>query len=313
MLIAVVLLCACTPTSERPEPRVEDTAVAAAPGPELPPPTFLPDVPSRLAALGDVHGDLRAARRALQLAGAIDGDDQWIGGDLVVIQTGDQLDRGDKERKILDLFEALAVEAHAAGGGFYSLLGNHEIMNVELDFRYVTDGGADDFDDFSWEGDDNPPSDLPAEQLGRAEAFRPGGHYAQLLANHNVVMVVGDTAFVHGGIHAAHVEYGLEQINRHTQKWMLGKRDYPEVLSGDLSPVWSRAYSDDDEPTDCEGLDEALAAIPASRMVVGHTVQDVINPACDGKVWRIDVGMAEYYGGVPMALEIVGETIAVLE
>ena len=53
---------------------------------------------------------------------------------------GDQLDRGDGERAILDPFEELADQAHAAGGGFHALLGNHEVMNVEEDFRYVTDG-----------------------------------------------------------------------------------------------------------------------------------------------------------------------------
>ena len=34
-------------------------------------------------AIGDLHGDLSAARTALRLAGAIDSTDTWIGGDLV--------------------------------------------------------------------------------------------------------------------------------------------------------------------------------------------------------------------------------------
>ena len=59
----------------------------------------------RIVAFGDVHGDLEAARGALRLAGAIDEQDRWIGGDLIVVQTGDQLDRGDQEQAILDLFE----------------------------------------------------------------------------------------------------------------------------------------------------------------------------------------------------------------
>ena len=48
------------------------------------------DLPSRfpsaerLVAIGDLHGDLEAARGALALAGAIDGDDRWIGGNMVV-------------------------------------------------------------------------------------------------------------------------------------------------------------------------------------------------------------------------------------
>src|SRR5688500_6932282 len=58
---------------------------------------------ARVIAIGDLHGDLAATRRALRLAGAIDEHDRWIGGDLVVVQTGDQLDRGDDEQAIVDL------------------------------------------------------------------------------------------------------------------------------------------------------------------------------------------------------------------
>jgi hypothetical protein len=92
----------------------------------------------RIVAIGDLHGDLNATRQALRLAGAIDASDQWIGGDLVVVQTGDQLDRGDNEQEILDLFERLASQAAKTGGAVYSLNGNHELMNAVFDFRYVT-------------------------------------------------------------------------------------------------------------------------------------------------------------------------------
>ena len=68
--------------------------------------------------MGDVHGDYDAAISALKLAGAIDDNLRWIGGDLTIVQTGDQLDRGDQERAILDLFERIADEAHEAGGAF---------------------------------------------------------------------------------------------------------------------------------------------------------------------------------------------------
>jgi hypothetical protein len=31
-------------------------------------------------------------------------------------------------------------------------------------------------------------------------------------------------------------------------------------------------------------------------MVVGHTVQNGINSACDGKIWRTDIGMSRSFG-----------------
>src|SRR2546426_10315206 len=70
----------------------------------------------RAVAIGDLHGDIAGARAALRAAGAIDAADQWLGGDLTVVQLGDILDRGDDEAKIIDLLERLDRDARAAGG-----------------------------------------------------------------------------------------------------------------------------------------------------------------------------------------------------
>jgi hypothetical protein len=99
----------------------------------------------RIVAIGDLHGDLSATRNALLLAGVIDENDLWVGGTTVVVQTGDQLDRGDDELEILDLLDALTLQAQAAGGAVHVLNGNHELMNVKQDLRYVTLGGFLDF------------------------------------------------------------------------------------------------------------------------------------------------------------------------
>ena len=37
-----------------------------------------------------------------------------------------------------------------------------------------------------------------------------------------------------------------------------------------------------------------------------------ITSACQGKVWRVDVGLAAYYGGPTQVLVIEGETVTVL-
>ena len=279
---------------------------------EVPPPTVVAAA-ERVVAIGDVHGDLAVTRTALTLAGAIDDQDAWAGGALVVVQTGDQIDRGDDDRAILDWFEVLADEAHAAGGAVYTLSGNHEVMNVELDLRYVSDGSLDAFADIEYDPTDPELADLPEEQRGRAAAFRPGGPYAQLLAGRNVVQMVGDVVFVHGGVLPDHVEHGIEVINGETQAWMRGETEEPDVLDGSDSPIWARNYSEDPDDDDCALLDEALAGLGAATMVVGHTRQEEITSACDGKVWLIDVGMAAYYGGTAAVLEIEGGVFDVLQ
>jgi len=290
-----------------------DVAVDSGPAPRgprpIPPPTVAPAAP-RIVAIGDLHGDIANTRKALRIAGAIDKDDKWIGGELVVVQVGDQLDRGDDEKAILLLLDSLADQAHAAGGALHVLIGNHETMNVARQFGYVTPGGWKDFDDVPHVPNDAILKKYPYAQRGRVSAFRPGGPYAHLLAGHNTIQVVGDTVFVHGGVLPKHVSYGLDKINAEISAWMKNKAPRPASTSGDDCPVWSRHYSSNVDAADCKLAADTLAALGAKRIVVAHTVQSKgINAACGGQVWRVDVGLAKHYGGVPAVLVIEGDKV----
>jgi hypothetical protein len=239
-----------------------------------------------VVAIGDLHGDLAVTRRALKLAGAIGADDRWTGGSLVVVQTGDVIDRGDDDRAVLDLLERLRGEAARAGGALIALCGNHEIMNVSGDLRYVSAKSAAAFPD-------------------RAQAFAPGSAYAKLLSQWPVIAKVGDSVFVHGGVLAQHVSYGIDTLNREAAAWMRGEAAAPAVLMRDDAPVWTRLYSNEPDSAACEQLDGVLHALGAVRMVVGHTPQPRgISAACGDKVWRIDTGMSHVFGGALQVLEI---------
>ena len=277
----------------------------------IPAETVQPE-PARLIALGDVHGDYQALINALELAGVIDDEVAWIGGDTVVVQTGDQLDRGDEERRILDTIQRLADEAWAAGGALHALNGNHETMNVELDLRYVTPGGFEDFADLVPDDLDDELESYPPEERGRVAAFRPGGPYARTLSGQNTAMIVGDSAFVHGAILPVHAETGLDRLNKRVRNWMLGDADEPDVIDGD-GMVWSRDYSDEPDAADCAALEETLEALGVSRMVMGHTVQDAVSTECDEQAWLVDVGMAAYYGGTTQVIEIVDGDVTVID
>jgi hypothetical protein len=260
--------------------------------------------PPRLVAIGDLHGDLAATRAALRAAGAIDDRDRWVGGALVVVQTGDVLDRGDDEQALLDLIARLEGEAAATGGALVMLLGNHELMNGAGDFRYVTRSGMTDFDDAPGVDRARFPQ-APEAARGRLAALAPGGVYARRLAAHGVIAIVGDTVFSHAGVLGPWAAQ-VADVNWSARCWLAGHaggmRDAPAVLTSPSSPVWTRELGGDDVP--CDRVRDALAILGARRMVVGHTVQPEVSSACGGTVWRIDVGLARRYGGPIQVLQL---------
>jgi hypothetical protein len=260
----------------------------------------------RIVAIGDLHGDLRAAISAFRLASVIDDTEQWIGGNTVVVQTGDVTDRGDEERPLLEWLDKVEERARAAGGALYRLNGNHEIMNVAGDLRYVTASGFAAFGDTAPRNLPSSFAGTPERAKGRLMAFLAGGVWARKLSQYPVVLVVGDSVFAHGGVRMSHVEYGIERMNAEVSAWMRGEGELPAALQGDDTPFWVRDFGDTVADRDCAALERVLLKLNAVRLVVGHTPQkDGISFACDGKVARIDVGLSAYYGGhAAMVLEI---------
>lgn len=268
----------------------------------------------RIVAIGDLHGDFVATERAFRLAGAIDASGKWAGGKSTIVQTGDQLDRGDDEDQIIEFLSRLQKEARASGGSLVVLNGNHETMNVMGDFRYVTPGAFEDFSDYQ------PASPLarsaPEAMRGRASALLPGGGAALVLAERPVIAMVGDTVFAHGGVLPAHVEYGIDRLNRETAEWMRGERQTPPAPVIDPEgPLWTRLYGSVElDAAACATLDRTLKLLGAARMVVGHTVQEKgMSAGCGERVFRIDVGLARHYGERAIqVLEIQGTKVRFL-
>lgn len=275
------------------------------------PPTYVTATGS-IIAIGDLHGDMRKAKKSLQLARVAEeqegGKMAWVGGDTVVVQLGDVLDRGDCEIGIVRLLRDLDKQARKQGGAVYMLNGNHESLNVCGDFRYVTPGAfieaAEEF---------GIPREVATRNWdgciqARAALYLPGGRIAKELSRNATVLVVNDTAFAHGGLLPTHVNYGLERMNAEVAAWM--RRDKLEDEDGYASPpflamgdgnsvMWNRQLSRESyvNPIDrfhaCNLVTQALARVGAQRLVVGHTPQmRGVNCECEGKVWRVDVGMS---------------------
>eukprot|EP00238_Polyblepharides_amylifera_P010472 CAMPEP_0196575104 /NCGR_PEP_ID=MMETSP1081-20130531/4663_1 /TAXON_ID=36882 /ORGANISM="Pyramimonas amylifera, Strain CCMP720" /LENGTH=447 /DNA_ID=CAMNT_0041893305 /DNA_START=25 /DNA_END=1368 /DNA_ORIENTATION=+ len=312
----------------------------------------------RVIAIGDLHGDIAQTIRCLQLAGVVSveaekpSDVHWTGGNTVVVQLGDVLDRGDDEIGILLLLRKLGAEARDAGGAVHMLNGNHEVLNVAGDFRYVTPGAfveADIFSDLLEDayGENNLEEGVPCFRMKtpgdrvmmstqelcdrRVRLFAPGGVVAQQLANNRTVLVINDTCYVHGGLLPKHIEYGLEHLNTSMSRWMRGEFEEDIQVALDLaagsksSVVWNRMFSNERIlPADWEtmyaitqqvldGLSEECG-VEVKRLVMGHTVQrSGINSELDGLVWRVDIGVSNgVLGASPEVLEIQGEDVSVL-
>ena len=99
-------------------------------------------------------------------------------------------------------------------------------------------------------------------------------------------------------------------MNEEIRAWLRGEVPQPDWIRGDRSPVWTRLYSDEPDAEACDTLATVLDRLGLDRMVVGHTVQRTgITSFCGGRVWCIDVGIADYYGGRPEVLEIRGDVV----
>src|SRR5438094_852263 len=198
-----------------------------------------------VVAIGDVHGDFDDFVSILQHTGLIDAQHHWAGNKATLVQVGDLLDRGPKPREVMDLVMALEKEAPKAGGRVVSLLGNHEMMNIMGDLRYVTaqnyasfaNGNSEDrrksaYQQYvKWRNSHAPliaelpqPMELtepewmarhPQGFVEQREAFSPNGIYGKWLRDHSAVAQIGGVIFLHGGIHPSLAHLKLETINSH--------------------------------------------------------------------------------------------------
>lgn len=268
----------------------------------------------RLVAIGDLHGDIGAARQAFKLAGAIDESDRWIGNNLTVVQLGDVIGRSYEDREVLDFLLTLQREAESSGGKLHLLIGNHEVFAGRLELRWVHEDAYDAFAAVSGLNLDDPRlANIPPNQRPRGAALLPGGYYGRQLSDFPAVLRIGDTVFVHGGVTPHWARYGIDQINAEVRMWFKGETDEPLSTLGmdprnfDDSVMQSRHFSD--EHADCDMLTESLDILGAKRMVVAHTVQQTITSKCDGRVWAIDTGMSRYYGGPIEVLSISNDSV----
>src|ERR1035438_6304988 len=200
-------------------------------------------LPETIVAIADVHGDFDDFVAILQRTGLINQQNHWTGGKTTFVQCGDLLDRGAKPREVMDLVVAVQNESGQAGVQVVSLLGNHEMMNIMGDLRYVTPVNYASYADSNSEKRQKAayaefvkwssshasllaelpqPMELteaewmarhPAGFIEQREAFGPKGQYGGWLRKHAAVVEIGGSIFLHGGIHPDLAKLKIDAMN----------------------------------------------------------------------------------------------------
>ncbi len=306
-------------------------------------PSILPSA-RRIIVIGDIHGDMEMLLKCLKIADLIDDNNakhyKWTGNDTVVVQVGDQIDScrfngidncNDPENYELDkpddvnilyFLTKLHHKAQKKGGAVYSLMGNHEFMNVVGDLSYVSHSNINHFSNYNHNG-----TIIENGVDGRKIAFQPGNKIANFLAcTRKMALIIGSNLFVHAGMVPQMVsKYKIDDMNKLLTLFLLDELEQPNIfkdlfLSGTTSPFWTRMFGT--KIDNCIEILQPLKEIyNVNRIYVGHTPQlkTGITSKCDNNIWMTDVGMSKAFSSYnnnrqAQVLEILndGEEINIL-
>lgn len=235
----------------------------------------------RMIVISDIEGNFKAFKKLLQANRVIDSNYDWIFGDGHLVLTGDFFDRGIYVSQVLWLIYSLEEKAKEAGGYVHFILGNHEIMNLNGDLRYVNPGYFEN-------------AALLKETY--SSLYGKNSEIGRWLRTKNVVEQVGNILFVHGGISSDvnNLGFSASRINKLARPYYddtTGK--YPNrvsLLYGDTGPFWYRGYYIGDR-VEIEGkLDSTLYEFGVKHVATGHTViADTVSSLFKGKLFNTDV------------------------
>ena len=263
--------------------------VVAARAPEIQPHIY--DDISKIFVVSDIHGEYEALVELLVNAGIVDANLHWRWGAGHLVVDGDVFDRGDLVTECLWLIYRLEQEAIGAGGRVHFVLGNHEIMAMQGDLRYVNQKYMNGI--------------VRKTKIMYQDLYGPHMELGRWLrAKHTAIRLSG-ILFVHGGIGTHIVDRGLtlEEINAQAREY-IDLRSYqiafdatPIFWYSSGGPFWYRGYYEPKEgwyshatPEEVEAI---LAFYGAHAVVVGHTGVEQVESLYDGRVFGIDIPLDE--------------------
>lgn len=247
--------------------------------------------PARYLAISDMEGNFDAMINLLKSNGVIDDSLEWSFGSSHLVLIGDMVDRGKNVVPLLWLIYKLEAEAKSAGGYVHYILGNHE--------RYVLDGRVKSaakkyYGTFRTTG--MSPRELWSEdsELGKWLRSKP------------VMLKVGSTLFVHGGVSPRALTYNLslEDIDAEAERnFVIGdtvRRNIDNsIIHGSDGLLFYRNLAKDmskyelGDKVGVDHVDKVLSEFKVNRLAIGHTLVRNIGHDYGGKVIRVDVPHSE--------------------
>jgi hypothetical protein len=240
----------------------------------------------KILILGDMHGMYGKLFEYLQHNKVIDQQGHWSWGSGHLVMSGDILDRGDAVTETLWFLYRLEQEAAEAGGAMHYLLGNHELMVMEGDLRYVSRKYMELFTRL---------------HMSYADQFSKETVFGQWLRSRNTVICLNELLITHAGISPMLAKQGLSlaEINSRMKKYLQEDQQdsLMRLLRGEQGPLWYRGYLMPagyayDTISQSE-VEQILRQYGASHMVVAHTTVDAVQARYHGKVFAVDLDVNE--------------------
>jgi hypothetical protein len=253
--------------------------------------------------IGDIHGKFNALVNLLINNKIIDSELKWIFGSGQLVILGDVFDRGNLVTEALWFLYELEIQAQNSGGNVNLLLGNHEIMELTGDNRYLN-GKYLYFTQFF--------------QVYYSQLFEKNTVLGRWLRSQNVILQINEYLFMHAGISPqfAAYDYSWSDINEWVRQYLnsdyIIKKGSPEdIILGAIGPQWYRGYyngNDSVQGVTQEFVDSYLSSKGLKRMIVGHNEQSRVSSFYEGKIISTDVEIDES-GKSAQGLMISGDMI----
>lgn len=234
-----------------------------------------------IMVVSDLEGNFASFRDFLLENDVIAEDLSWnfAKGHLVLL--GDMVDRGFSTTQLLWFIYKLENEAKAAGGVVHYIIGNHEVKNLQGNFKSAAD------------------KYIPIAGFfgkSRSDLFGQDAFLGRWLATKNAIEKINGHLFVHGGLHPqlAREEVSIAKINDTVRKYYR-QMYYPGLVDGidDLvistktGPAWYRGNLKGN--ASFENLRDTLDFYGAKSLTVGHTLQFKVNSRMNGTLFAVDV------------------------